>query len=222
MSRLVGGFSHLSFDSQQYLHLLLLFKLWFVPVNHLGYPSIVRIRVVFFKVVLLASCGGMSCRVVWTIFVSSQPAFPVAVVIGTVGFQVQGVPVPGCGCVTTFRILVIWERPVVNVYYLLYRFICGNFSNVIVTICGVSLWLHHKPYAHLPHVQHCKSFDPRDRRSFSPGWAEGGQVENLGFRSQPSRGHSPLFIIDLRSAMERRTGTWVLYYLLGVVARPTC
>ena len=66
---------------------------------------------------------------------------------------------------------------------------------------GVSLWSHHRPYTHLPHVSHCRTFDPRDRRSFSQGWA-GGQEEDSGFRPAPSRGHSQLFIIDLFSVME--------------------
>ena len=37
-------------------------------------------------------------------------------------------------------------------------------------VSGVFVWLHLAPYAHLPHVSHCKSFDPMDCWSLSPGW----------------------------------------------------
>ena len=54
-------------------------------------------------------------------------------------------------------------------------------------VWGVFLQSHHRPYAHLPHVSHCGSFDPRDRRRFFAGLG-GGPGGRLGPMTGPIKG----------------------------------
>ena len=66
-------------------------------------------------------------------------------------------------------------------------------------MCPYDRTIDHGPIFHMCRI--VRVCAPRDLRSFSPGWAV-GQEEDSGFWSAPSRGHNPLFIMNLRSAME--------------------
>ena len=104
----------------------------------------------------------------------------------------QGVPAFICGRAGSFvEVFVKWERVIVDVYHQFVDFACRWWVDVIVAVYWGCLWFFDviTPGAICPFSARSalQELQPRDCRSFSPGWA-GSQGEFPAFRLSISGG----------------------------------